>query len=141
MTTKFSPILKVKNLDVEKLENKIAKLNNQKKALHLEIDSLKEELKNSSTPKSGTINELRKNFFQNDLIKQNINIKLQNIEFLEEQIKSTKLLLKKAMLEYEKIKYLHQLEEKKMIDKIKKEEAKNLDEIGALLFTLNKEDL
>ena len=141
METKFSPILKVKNLDVEKLENQIAKLNNQKKILNLDINSLKEELKNSSTPKSGTISKLKQNFFQNNLINQNIELKLQNIEFLEEQIKSTKLLLKKAMLEYEKIKHLHQLEEKQMIDKIKKEEAKNLDEIGTLLFTLNKEDL
>ncbi len=139
MTTKFSPILKVKNLDVEKLENEISKLNNQKKTLTHDINSLKDELQNSSVPRSGTINLLKQNFFQNDIIKQNIDLKLQNIQFLEEQIKSTKLLLKKAMLEYEKINYLHQLEEKKIIDKIKKEEAKNLDEIGTLLFTLNKE--
>ena len=138
MITKFTPILKVKNLDVEKLENQIAKLNNQKKALNLEIDSLNEELKSATIPQNGSIQELKQNFFQNDIIKQNIELKLQNIEFLEEQIKSTKLLLKKAMLEYEKIKHLHELEEKKMIDKIKKEEAKNLDEIGTLLFSLNK---
>jgi len=140
MKTKFTPILKVKNLDVEKLENEIAKLNNQKKALNSEIANLKEDLENSSIPKNGTISLLKQNFFQNDIIKQNIELKLQNIQFLEEQIKSTKLLLKKAMLEYEKINHLHQLEEKQMIQKIKKEEAKNLDEIGTLLFTLNKED-
>ncbi len=140
MTTKFSPILKVKNLDVEKLENEIAKLNNQKKTIQSDIQILKDELKNSFLPKNGTINQLKQNYFTNNIIKENIKLKLENIDFLDEQIKSNELLLKKAMLEYEKMKHLHQVEERKILEKIKKQEAKDLDEIGTLLFTINKEE-
>ena len=140
MTTKFSSILKVKNLDVEKLENQIVKLNNQKKSLHEEIRLLHEELTNSKIPDSGNISQLKIRYFQNDYINQNINLKLQNIKFLEEQIQSTELLLKKAMLEYEKINHLNDLEIKEIVEKLKKQEAKDLDEIGTLLFSLNKED-
>jgi len=140
MRTKFSAILKVKSLDVEKLENEIIKLNNQKKSLLEDIKNLQAELKDSKLPKSGDMTQLKKAYFQNDFIKQNIELKFQNIQFLEEQIKSTELLLKKAMLEYEKIKHLHELEVKKILDEIKIKEAKELDEIGTLLFTLNKEE-
>jgi len=140
MRTKFSAILKVKSLDVEKLENEIAKLNNQKKALHEDIKFLHEELKNFNIPQNGDISLLKKSYFQNNIIKQNIELKSKNIQFLEEQIKSTELLLKKAMLEYEKLKHLHELEEKKILEELKLKEAKELDEIGTLLFTLNKEE-
>ena len=140
MKTKFSPILKVKNLDVEKLENEIVKLNNQKKSLHEDIKALHEELENSKTPISGDISLLKMQYFQNDYINQSITLKLQNIKFLEDQIKSTELLLKKAMLEYEKIKHLHELEIKKILQELKKQEAKDLDEIGTLLFSLKKEE-
>ena len=140
MRTKFSAILKVKSLDVEKLENEIVKLNNQKKSLLEDIKNLQVELKDSKFPKNGDMTQLKKAYFQNDFIKQNIELKFQNIQFLEEQIKSTELLLKKAMLEYEKIKHLHKLEEKKILEELKLKEAKELDEIGTLLFTLNKEE-
>ena len=139
MTTKFSPILKVRRLEVERVENELSKLNNQKKSLSLEIDSLKDELEKNSYPKSGQIQNLKQNFFKNTLIKKNIELKLQNIKFLEEQIKSTQELLKKAMLEYEKINHLHKVEEKKMIEALKKQEVKELDEIANILFRLKKE--
>ncbi len=139
MTTKFSPILKVRRLEVERVENELSKLNNQKKSLSLEIDSLKDELEKNSYPKSGQIQNLKQKFFKNTLIKKNIELKLQNIKFLEEQIKSTQELLKKAMLEYEKINHLHKVEEKKMIEALKKQEVKELDEIANILFRLKKE--
>ena len=141
MTTKFSPILKVKSLEIERVENELSKLNNQKKSLSLEIDSLKDELEKNLYPKSGQIKNLKQNFFKNTLIKKNIELKLQNIKFLEEQIKSTQELLKKAMLEYEKINHLHKVEEKKMIEALKKQEVKELDNIANILFSLKKEEI
>ena len=135
MKTKFTSILKVRKLEVEKLENEIAKLQNQKRLVSEQIRKLHEELKDAKIPQNGSIISLKQSFYMISIIKENIELKKQNILFLNEQIKSNQELLKKAMLEYEKIKHLHEIEEKKILEKIKKLEEKNMDEIASQLFS------
>jgi len=120
MKTKFSSLLRVKKLESEKLQNQIIKLQNKKKSLEDELGTLKDELKNIIPPKNGTIIVLNKTFLQSSMQQENIELKKQNILFLEEQIKLTEQKYKEAMLEYEKIKHLHEIEVKKKIDEIKK---------------------
>ncbi len=140
MKTKFSPILKIKKLQTEKLQNEIVKLQNQKKSVQNELKNLKNELKDIVPPKQGNFIQLNMTFLKSNFQQENIELKKQNILFLEEQVKLTELKYKEAMLEYEKIKHLHDLEIEKMLEKLKKDEAKNLDEIGTLLFSRKKEE-
>jgi len=135
MKTKFSPILQIKKLESEKLQNEIVKLQNQKRKREQEYETLKDELKKITPPQKGDIKELNTTFLKLTLQNEAIEQKKQNILFLEEQVKLTELKYKEAMLEYEKIKHLHELEVKKIVDEIKKQEAKELDEIGTLLFS------
>jgi len=135
MKTKFSSILKIKKLETEKLQNEIIKLQNQKKQRQSELEILIEELKKLQPPKNGTVYELQKSFVKSSIQKDMIDLKRQNILFLEEQVKLTELKYKEAMLEYEKIKHLDEIEVKKKLDMIKRLEAKELDEIGTLLFS------
>jgi len=136
--TKFSPILKVRKLDVERVESEIVKLQNQKRVAKRELESLYQTLYEQKTPNIGSVIELQKSYEIIQILKKDINLKKQNIQFLDEQIKLTQELLKKAMLEYEKIKHLHELEEKSMLEKIKKLEEKNMDEIAIQLFSREK---
>ena len=135
MKTKFSPILQIKKLESEKLQNEIVKLQNQKRKREQEYETLKNELKKITPPSKGDIKELNTTFLKLTLQNEAIEQKKQNILFLEEQVKLTELKYKEAMLEYEKVKHLHELEVKKIVDEIKKQEAKELDEIGTLLFS------
>jgi len=134
MKTKFSPILQIKKQESEKLQNEIVKLQNQKRKREKEYEALKNELKNIKPPKKGDIKDLNKTFLQISLQNEAIEQKKQNILFLEEQVKLTELKYKEAMLEYEKVKHLHELEVEKIVEELKKQEAKELDEIGSLLF-------
>jgi len=139
MKTKFSSILQIKKQECDKLQNEIIKLQNRKKNLQKEILELKDALNQIEPPSSGSVVALTKTFYERTLQKENIDLKEQNILFIEEQVKLTELKYKEAMLEYEKIKHLHEIEEKNKIEEIKRLEAKELDEIGTLLFTKKSE--
>ena len=135
MKTKFTSILKVRKLEVDKVENQLQKLKNQLKQVQISLEELKKELKNLTPPKNGNISQLKQSFMINQSQYEAIKLKEQNILFLEEQIKLTEQNYKKVMLEYEKIAHLNKEEQKKQFILIKKQQEKELDEIGTLLFS------
>ena len=134
MKTKFTSILKVRKLEVEKIENEIAKLQNQRKLVLQQIRKLEQDLAEIQTPQNGSIGDLKLSYYKTSILKENIELKKQNINFLDDQIKITQELLKKSTLEYEKIKHLHEVEEKNILGKLKRLEEKNMNEIASQLF-------
>jgi len=133
MKTKFSDILKIKKQAVEKVERNIQKINSSIQMLQNKINSLNNELLSFSFPKEG---DFRK-FQQVKLMQENLINKIKNFEnqigILENRKNELMKELKKANIEYEKIKYLENLEIQKMIKEKRLKENREMDEIAILL--------
>ena len=138
MKTKFSQIVKVKQRRVDEIENELLDVQNQKRRVFGSIEEVLEEISKIKTPKSGLFSQINishmhlKNFSNQ---KERYEEEIVN---LEQQIDGLKELYKEANIEFEKIKYLDDLEIKKQLEELKVQESKDMDEIGNLLFTKNK---
>jgi flagellar export protein FliJ len=138
MKTKFDSVVKIKKQQVDKIQNDINKIN---KSI-IDLANKQEELKTSllllTIPKSGTFNKIYQ-------IRESQNVIKSEIESLENQInilqnRKNELLeeLKKANIEYEKMKYLQNEEIKKKIKEIRLKENRDMDEIAILLKGRNE---
>ncbi len=133
MKTKFDGVVKVKKQQVERIENDIRKINKSILELNREIEELKDSLLLFTLPKTGTFNKIKQ-------IKESQNIIKNQIQNLENQIvilqnRKNELLneLKKANIDYEKMKYLQNEEIKKALKELKLKESREIDEIAILL--------
>jgi len=132
MKTKFSDILKVKKQVVEKIERNIQKINSSIQTLQNKINSLNNELSSFSFPKEGDFRQ----FQQVKLMQESLINEIKNFEnqiMILENRKNEMNELKKANIEYEKIKYLENLEIQKIIKEKRLKESKEMDEIAILL--------
>ena len=134
MKTRFYPILKIKKDILNNIEKELIKINQKISIKENEISMLKEELKNMKAPSVSVYREL-------------LTFKDSAAAFLDEISKEQNLLemmyssridinkkYKMAMIEYEKINYLHTEELKLRVDKLRKEEQKFIDEVGGILY-------
>ncbi len=138
MKTKFSQIVKVKKRRVDEIENELLDIQNQKRRVIRSIEEILKEISEIKTPKSGSFSQIniahmhltnfsnQKNGYEEDILK------------LDQQILGIKELYKEANIEFEKIKYLEDLEIKKQLHELKIQENKDMDEIANLLFSKNK---
>ncbi|RUM55408.1 MAG: hypothetical protein DSY40_04065 [Nautilia sp.] len=132
--TKFDSIVKLKKMEVDKIQREIIKQNSLIAKAEKELESLKEELNSIQYPKSGNFSLITQiKTLQNALLQQ-IKLKNDEIQFLRNQKNLLSGQLKEKELEYEKMKYLQGEEIKKIVKKIKKEEEKSMDEIALMLF-------
>ncbi|MDO7252655.1 flagellar export protein FliJ [Helicobacter cappadocius] len=141
MNTKFDSLLKIKQQQLDKCEIDIMQNNQLIDSKNRKIDILLQDLSEVNIPKNGGYWDFKnmqdiKKAFVNEIDKTKNEIsRLKNIgKKLQESYKI-------AFVEYEKIKYLKDNEIKKMILKIKKNELKDLDEVGIMLFKSNKENV
>ncbi len=138
MKTKFLQLLKVKEQKLKDIELELYHVQNKKSQVLQELDNIVHDISNLTIPKSGSfakINILYEN--KKALLKQKES-KKQMVKLLEEKIKQTQTMYKRANIEFEKIKYLHDLEIKKILQNIKEQEQKDMDEIANLLFVNKK---
>jgi flagellar biosynthesis chaperone FliJ len=132
--TKFDALVKLKKMEVDKLSREITKQNGKIAKATDELKNLNEEFKQIEYPKSGSFSLITQiKILQNALLNQ-ITLKKEEIKFLENQKNLLKAQLRDKELEYEKMKYLQAEEIKKIVNKMKKEEAKKMDEIALMLF-------
>ncbi len=134
MKTKYSQLLKLRKQKIDSIENEIAVLNKKKEILNRTIIDTSKDVNELKMPKRGR--------FQNMLVKSHsfemlIALKKEK-EFLLlqilEEIKNTQYEYKMALMEFEKIKYLEDLQIKKRLKKLKKDEQKMLDEISTINY-------
>lgn len=135
MKTKFTSILKVKDLEVTKVENEISKKRNEKRVLEKRLALSLEEITQVKTPTTGTIFQMQSSQFQINTLRSTQKIILQDIENINQNIKLLEQKYKEAMLEYEKVNHLHSIEVEEVLKERKKQEAKDMDEIANQLFT------
>ncbi len=141
MKTKFSELLKVKKQKVSELENQLATKRQEKKIVLNEISALISKISELQLPQYGNFAQLkvsqheRTYFFREKENKDNM------VKYFDQEINNLNYLYKEANIDYEKIKHLHDIEEKKIIENLEKQESKAMDEIANQLFLLrqNKE--
>ena len=140
MKTKFDGIVKIKKREVENIENSIKKINNAIFRLNEKIEDLKNSLLTFVLPKSGTISQISQIKAQQNMVREEIKNLENQINVLNERKKELLEELKKANIEYEKMKYLQGEEIKKKIKEIRLKESREMDEMGYLLRGKNESE-
>ena len=134
MQTKFSQLLKVKMRRVDEIEGEILDAQNKKRKAELKIIEIEDEIQELKVPKSGEFSQISiSSFFLTNLSNQKSFFK-QELSSTQMQIEGLNELYKEANIEYEKVKYLDDLEKQKYIKELKIKESKDMDEVGNLLF-------
>ena len=144
MNTRYTPLVKLKKNKLQESERIVQRasvdLNSASSALEASYASLGDV----SIPESGSVSEMIASRVllesQRSLIKHN----QEWVEFAKNQLFEAKEQLKADMIEYEKFKYLEFQEIKKVMQKQKQKESKELDEIALISFgtkTSKKEDI
>jgi len=136
MTSKFTAIVRIKKSMMQKAESLLAQARNAIRENKLKIENIKHELHSVIVPKSGTMSKMRQMQLYKDRYRAALNIeqwRLNQNKLLEQNRRAE---LADAMREYEKFKFLESDDIDKQVLKLKKEEAKMLDEVGSITYTL-----
>ncbi len=136
MKTKFDSVVKIKKQEVEKIERNIEKINSSILMLKNKITNLKQSLNSLSLPQNGNFSIIQQINLQKNILLDEIKNYENQINFLENRKSELIKELKKANIEYEKMKYLQNEEIKKQIKQKRLQEAKKIDEIAIMLENL-----
>jgi flagellar biosynthesis chaperone FliJ len=131
--TKFSPVVKIKKQEVEKIERDIQKINSSILQVKNQMEELQNILFSLTLPQNGNFSLFSQIKIQQNMLRTEIEKLNNQILFLENRKNELMEELKKANIEYEKIKYLETQEIKKMLKKAKLKESNEMDEIAILL--------
>lgn len=135
MNSKFTPIAKVRKQQMDKIETLLAKARFKKQEIEDQLISLNSDIQSMQTPKSGSISLMT--LFTENLsilrrdkksLGEKLLVKTNEVQQLQERYKM-------AHIEFEKIKYLEEQDFEEWIEKIKKQEQLDMDEISNMLFT------
>jgi len=134
MKTRFSSIVTLKKNTLDKSERELQKVNKNLLYAQEQLQKSYEELENIEEPKKGTLsNYLASRTLlasQREVISHNINW----VNFCQDQLRNAQEQFKLDMIEHEKYKYLELQEQKKRIQELQLQEAKELDEIASITF-------
>jgi len=136
MTSKFTAIVRIKKSMMQKAESLLAQVRNAIRENKSKIENIKYELHSVIVPKSGTMSKMRQMQLYKEHYRAALNVeqwRLSQNKLLEQNRRAE---LADAMREYEKFKFLESDDIEKQILKLKKEEAKMLDEVGSITYTL-----
>ncbi len=134
MNSKFTPIAKVRKQQSDMVETRLAKARFEKHEIEQELISTCKEIDETVIPTSGDISLM-------NMVRERLGIIRRAKDNLQEKllIKETEInqlrdKYKRAHIEYEKIKYLEEQDFAEWMEKIKKTESLDLDEISNILF-------
>jgi DNA-binding XRE family transcriptional regulator len=133
-TTKFSKVVQIKKDKIKQIENFIQKINYDIRVNRSEKEKSYQEIEALSQKKSGDFSLFRIDVAAKNAIYAHIKLLDNEHDVLEETLAHQRMVHKKAMLEYEKILYLENIEIAKIIKAMKHKEQVEMDEISNLLF-------
>ena len=134
MKSKFSKIAKVRKQKRDAIERELIKSQNKEKLLQHKIASLYEEIVSMQTPQNGTISLLSLLNEQKRILNRDKKEHEYALHVTHENSQKLQIEYKKAHLEFEKINYLEEQEIQAFINKMRKQEQLDLDEISTMLF-------
>ncbi len=138
MQSKFTPIAKVRKQQRDMVETRLAKARYEKHELELELSSTCKEIDETKTPTSGDISLMNMARERLAIIRKVKDTLQEQLLIKETEINQLRDKYKRANVEFEKIKYLEEQDFAEWIEKIKREESLDMDEISNILF-VNKE--
>jgi flagellar export protein FliJ len=139
MKTRFTSLVKMKKDMMDKSERELQQANHLLSTAQQILHHAYEELKSLTSPTSGEITQ----FVQaRQMLEAQRNVVAQEQEkvaIAESEVLKAKMALKDAMMEYEKFKYLEAEQIKLAVEKKKKQQQRELDEIAVQNFGIRKE--
>ena len=139
MNTKFSQLVKLNKQKMDKVEQSLRKNAQEIFFKHEEVATLIKELSSMQEPKEGLYQNFLTFAHQKENYRRMIDEKTAEIARLKKERQQLQELFKIRNIEYEKAKYLNNLELKKMLEDAKRKENKNMDEISVMLYANAKE--
>ena len=139
MNTKFSQLVKLNKQKMDKVEQSLRKNAQEIFFKHEEVATLIKELSSLQEPKEGVYQNFLNFAHQKEDYRRMIDEKTAEIARLKKERQQLQELFKIRNIEYEKAKYLNNLELKKMLEDAKRKENKNMDEISVMLYANAKE--
>ncbi|NPA81719.1 MAG: hypothetical protein GXO31_03815 [Epsilonproteobacteria bacterium] len=130
----FSALLKIKKEELKGLEIEIQRENQKRDSVKEDIENLYTEISKFSLPKSGNISEINALKESVYLLNEEIKRKKDFLKEIDLKIEKLKEDYQELSVEYEKIKYLNEVEEKKRKEAKEEKERKELDDIASILF-------
>lgn len=134
MKSKYTPLVKLKKRDLDHAERDLVSANSALTLASIALDNAYLLLQSLGLPTSGTVSE----FTQSQILIQAQHYEIEqcalNLVTAQQNLSQMQQRFKNAMIEYEKFKYLELQETQAYGVKIKKEEAKMLDEIGVMTY-------
>ncbi len=133
--TRFTQLAKLNKQKADKIELDIAKVLSGIKFIEKKMKSTLRDIADIEKPKSGKFSDMNvatETF--NKLLAYKNELKFRS-DSLKEELCELQNIHKKAMLEYEKIKYLEEKELEKIFKMIKAKEQKELDEAAVMLYS------
>jgi flagellar biosynthesis chaperone FliJ len=134
MKTKFTSILKIVDLEVKKYESELLKCRLQQRSIEVELESLSQEICSLPAPTYGSIALMTSSKFKVDSLRKAKSILLNSLTNLKDSIDILEQKYQKAMLKYEKVKHLHDIEVEKLQKELYLKESKDMDEVANRLF-------
>ncbi len=135
MKRDFSPILKIKSENIKTIEQKIEEIKNKIDKTEREKNLLLKELFSQKLPKTSDkagVLTLFKNTLSN--LKTLIEEKEDKLKFFQKEFEKIQIEYKKALIDYEKIKYLQNISIKEYKEELARREQRELDEIASILY-------
>ncbi|MCX6060764.1 MAG: flagellar export protein FliJ [Campylobacterales bacterium] len=134
MKSKYTSLVKLKKRELDHAERDLVSANSILTLTSIALDDAYILLQSLSLPTSGTVSE----FTQSQILIQTQHYEIEqcanNLAKAQQNLYQMQQHFKAAMMEYEKFKYLQLQETQAHSAKIKKEEAKMLDEIGVMTY-------
>ncbi len=134
MTSKFTPIVKVRKQQRDAVETRLAKARFEKHELEQKIIFTCKDIEKIETPTSGDISLMRMSRERLAIIRKIKDRLEEELHIKDDEISQLRDKHKRAHLEFEKIKHLEGQDFQAWIEKAKKDEQLDMDEISNMLF-------
>jgi Flagellar FliJ protein len=132
--SRYVPLVKLKKKDLDRAERDLIAANNALANASGALDHAYKILSELSLPTHGSVTKLVQSQMMIQAQHTSIEQCREWLLFAEKQQLQMQYLFKTAMIDFEKFKYLELQETQAHVVKIKKEEAKMLDEIGIMTY-------
>jgi len=135
LKTRYSSLVAIKKNEMQKKEQVVQEANSALLHAKRELEQSFQQLQNIQLPQKGSISTFLVSRHLLDAQRALIQHNQQWYNYAQNELNRAKEGLKKAMIEYEKFKYLEVQEIEAIVLQEKKKEAKSLDEIALMTFT------
>lgn len=134
MNSKFTPIVKVRKQQMDRVETLLAKARYKKQEISTKLEATCKEIAQMEVPKEGSITLM--SFFRESLaiLRKEKDDLERRLKISTDEVSQLQDKYKRALREYEKIKYLEEQDFEKWIKKLNRQEQLDMDEVSTMLF-------